>query len=426
MSAAPPALLPLPPQPPGVPWPTDGWPAGAPDADVDAARVDAVAGAAFAPGAAASHGETHALLAVHRGRLVLERYAPGKGPDDTFPSWSVAKSVLHAVTGPLVADGRLALHAPAPVAAWRGAGDPRGAITLEHLLRMVDGLDFVELYEPEGRSDVVDMLFRAGRDDVAAYATARPLAHPPGTYWSYSSGTSNIVAAIVGAAVGGGRAGMEAHLREALFARIGMRSARPRFDAAGTFIGSSFVFATARDFARFGLLYLRDGVWDGLRVLPPGWVDHARTPTPASFGRYGAHWWLALDGTGIFTANGFQGQYVVVDPARDLVLVRLGASSPEQRVAVVHDLRRLVDAFPPVASARSRPPGAAASRPAPSRHGERPSARRAHAVAASAQSAPDSAAPMSFCASHSSPWVPRNAMPSSGAAMRAAHDSTSS
>lgn len=340
-----PTLLPLPPQPEAVPWPRVEWPLASPGAEVDGARLAAVAERAFAPGSAESHGQTLALIVVHRGRIVLERYAPGKGPGDTFPSWSVAKSVLHAATGVLVGEGRLDLHAPAPIAAWRRPGDPRGAITLEHLLRMVDGLDFVEVYEAGGRSDVVEMLFRTGQDDVAGYATARPLAHPPGTYWSYSSGTSNVVAAIAGAAVGGGREGMAAFLRRALFEPLGMRSATPRFDAAGTFIGSSYVFATARDFARFGLLYLRDGVWDGRRVLPAGWVDHARSATPASFGRYGAHWWLALDGTGIFSANGFQGQYVAVDPGRDLVLVRLGISSPEQRVVVLHDLRALVDAF---------------------------------------------------------------------------------
>lgn len=336
----------LPAQPASVPFPTDEWPIAAADAGIDAVRLDAVAGRAFVAGAARSHGETLALLAVCGGRLVLERYAPGKGPEDAFPSWSMAKSMLHAAVGVLVAEGRLALDAPAPVTAWRAPGDPRGAITLEHLLRMVDGLDFVELYEATGRSDVVEMLFREGKDDVAGYAAARALAHPPGTYWNYSSGTSNLVAAIAGAVVGGGRAGMEAFLRRALFDPIGMRSAQPRFDPAGTFIGSSYVFASARDFARFGLLYLRDGVWDGRRVLPAGWVDHARRETPASIGRYGAHWWLAQDGSGIFTANGFQGQYVVVDPARDLVLVRLGVSTPEQRVAVVHDLRAIVDAFP--------------------------------------------------------------------------------
>ena len=321
-------LPPLPPQPHGVPWPTHEWPEDPPDRDVDAATLDAVAAAAFQTPAPASHGETLALVAIHRGRLVFERYAPGKSAADTFPSWSMAKSMLHAVVGMLVGAGRLDLQAPATVAAWRGSGDSRAAITLEHLLRMVDGLDFVELYEPTARSDVVDMIFGAGKADVAGYAIARPALHPPGTYWSYSSGTSNVVARIAGDVVGGGADAMRVFLHERLFGPIGMRSAMPRFDAAGTFIGSSYVFATAQDFARFGLLYLRDGIWDGARLLPRGWVDHARRETPASIGRYGAHWWLALDGSGIFTANGFQGQYIVVDPARDLVVVRLGVSTP--------------------------------------------------------------------------------------------------
>ena len=336
----------LPTQPDGVAWPTSAWPESAPDADVDVSKLRNEADIAFQAPPPASHGETLALLAIHRGRLVFERYAAGKSADDTFPSWSMAKSMTHAAVGILLGEGRVDLDAPAAFAAWRGDGDPRGAITLEHLLRMVDGLDFVEVYEATGRSDVIEMLFGAGKEDIAAYMAARTLAHPPGTYWNYSSGTSNVVAAIAGAAVGGGRDGMEAFLRSALFDPIGMRSAKPRFDPVGTFIGSSFVFATARDFARFGLLYLRDGVWEGKRVLPAGWVDHARTPTPASFGQYGAHWWLALDGTRIFTANGFQGQYIVVDPERDLVLVRLGVSTPAQRAAVVHGLRAIVDAFP--------------------------------------------------------------------------------
>jgi CubicO group peptidase (beta-lactamase class C family) len=210
----------------------------------------------------------------------------------------------------------------------------------------VDGLDFVELYEPSARSDVVDMIFGAGKADVAGYAIARPPLHPPGTYWSYSSGTSNVIARIAGDVVGGSADPMRAFLHERLFDPIGMRSAMPRFDAAGTFIGSSYVFATAQDFARFGLLYLRDGIWDGARLLPRGWVDHARRETPASIGRYGAHWWLALDGSGIFSANGFQGQHIVVDPARDLVVVRLGVSTPAQRVDVVHGLHAIVLAFP--------------------------------------------------------------------------------
>ncbi len=337
-------LEPLPPQPDGRPWPTAEWPEGAPDADVDGVRLSGVADAAFRDEAIATHGRTLSLLAVHRGRIVLERYTQESDAATTFPSWSMAKSMLHAVCGVLVGDGKLDIHAPAPIAAWRG--DARRAITFDQLLRMVDGLAFVEIYEATGYSDAVEMIFRSGKNDVAAYASGRPLAHPPGRYWSYSSGSSNVVSRIAGDAVGGGRDGMEAFLQRALFQPLGMKSAKPLFDAAGTFIGSSFVFATARDFARFGLLYLRDGVWDGKRLLPVGWVDHARTQTPASFGRYGAHWWLALDGSGIFSANGYEGQYVVVDPTRDLVLVRLGVSTPAERVAVVHDLRRMVEAFP--------------------------------------------------------------------------------
>jgi CubicO group peptidase (beta-lactamase class C family) len=314
---------------------------------VDAERLSGLIEPLFATPPSAKHGENLALLAVHRGRLVLERYADGKGPEDSFRSWSMAKSMVHALVGVLVARGALDLQAPAPVPEWRGAGDPRGAITLEHLLRMLDGLDFFEAYVPGGRrSNVLEMLFQHGKDDVAAYAAALPLAHPPGSVWNYSSGTSNIVASAVGRAVGGGRDGMLAFMRSVLFQPLGMRSAAPRFDAAGTFIGSSYCFATARDFARFGLLYLRDGVWEGSRLLPEGWVDHARTPTPASSGWYGAHWWLALDDSGRFSANGYEGQYIVVDPRRDLVLVRLGVSSIEQRAHVLRRLRDVVETFP--------------------------------------------------------------------------------
>jgi CubicO group peptidase (beta-lactamase class C family) len=348
------ALPPLPPQPPGVAWPTRRWEPARLASEVDRGAVERALERALAePGSRAAGeptGETYALLAVHRGRLVAERYAAGHGPETPLPSWSVAKSITHALVGIALRSGKLDPGAPAPVAAWQEAGDPRRAITLEHLLRMCDGLDFVEDYVDAGVSHVIEMLFGAGRDDVAAYAAARPLAHAPGRVFSYSSGTTNLIARMVGDAVGGGRAAMESFMRRELFDRIGMQSADPRFDAAGTFIGSSFVFATPRDFARFGLLYLRDGVWEGERVLPAGWVDHARTPTAVSLGEYGAHWWLAQDGSGRFSANGYRGQYVVVDPARDLVVVRLGGSAPEQRPAVLRLLAELVHAFPVLAS----------------------------------------------------------------------------
>ena len=331
-------LLPLPPQSPDVPWPTADWPTGPLPAGVDAARLDRLLDHALSAPSTPDLGETHAVLAVQGGRLVLERYGPGKGAADTFPSWSMAKSITQALCGLLVGDGRLDVHAPADVPEWAAPGDPRGAITLDLLLRMSSGLDFLEEYLPDRPSDVIQMLWGPGKDDVAAYAAAKPLAHEPGRFWYYSSGATNIVARCLARALGqsdGGQAGagFEAFMRERLFGPLGMTSPIPKFDAAGTFIGSSFCFCTARDFARFGLFYLRDGVWEGRRLLPEGWVDYARTPTwqqPNEDGPYGAHWWLNLE-TGSFAAQGFGGQFIIVAPDIDLVLVRSGDTPLAQK-----------------------------------------------------------------------------------------------
>jgi CubicO group peptidase (beta-lactamase class C family) len=327
------AAVPLPEQPTGVEWPSSDWPRGEPPAG-------------FREPDAAELGKTHALAVIWRGRLVHERYGPEHGPDGSLISWSVAKSFLHAVVGILVRDGKLDPAARADVPEWQTAGDARAAITLDQLLRMSSGLFWREDYVDAQQSDVIEMLFGEGKDDVAAFAAHYPLAHPPDTVWCYSSGTSNIVAAIAGRALGGGAAGYPEFLRRELFGRIGMASATARVDRAGTWIGSSFVFACARDFARFGLLYLRDGVWNGERILPAGWVDYARTVTPGSAGEYGAHWWLPPGDEGMFSANGYQGQYVFVAPARDVVVVRLGESTAEQQPLVREWIRALIECFP--------------------------------------------------------------------------------
>jgi CubicO group peptidase (beta-lactamase class C family) len=322
-------VVPLPPQPNGVPWPTDAWPE----------RTDPPA--ALAPLIEKMFSDhdrfatTYAVVVAHRGAIVAERYDGAlpnwSGPDlavtseTPLLSWSMAKSMTHAAVGILVGRGELALDAPAPVDAW--AHDDRRDITLDQLLQMRDGLDFVEDYIDGGISNVIEMLFGPGRADVAAYAIARPAKHEPGSVFNYSSGTSNIVARIVGDAVGGGEAGMRAFLHDDLFAPIGMRTASPRFDDAGTFVGSSYVDAIARDHARFGLLYLRDGTWDGQRILPEGWVDHARIARSidSDNGRpYGAHWWVVNDEYGTFWASGYEGQMIACVPALDLVIVRLG------------------------------------------------------------------------------------------------------
>jgi CubicO group peptidase (beta-lactamase class C family) len=308
---------------------------------------------------------------MQSGEVVHERYGeqpdtvfgPGEpvGPDTTLVSWSMAKSITHAAVGILVGEGRLRLDAPAPVPDW--AGTEKEAITLQNLLNMRPGLLFVEDYVDESVSHCLEMLFGEGNHDVAAYAAALPLVHTPGEVWNYSSGTTNIIARIVGDVVleqsashrgvaqqseAARREVMESFLRERLFEPVGMHSAIPKFDEAGTFVGSSFVYATARDFAKFGELYRNDGVAsDGTRVLPAGWRDHARTltfhDTEGGFD-YGAQWWLWPDFPGSLGCHGYEGQYTVVLPDRELVVVHLGKCPAEMRGVVEEQLRLIFQA----------------------------------------------------------------------------------
>jgi len=344
------APVPLPSQPDGVPWPTGTWPTG----DAPAALAPLL-DEAFDPDAGL--GTTYAVAAVHRGRLVAERYGGAlpsfvHDPEPVRPgtgllSWSMAKSMLHAVVGMAAADGLVDLDAPAAVPAWHRPDDPRGTITLQDLLAMRDGLDFAEEYTVQKGSDVVEMLFGDGKQDMAAFAADRPLAAPPGTRFNYSSGTSNIVSGIVARAVGPGDP-YRRHLQRRLFDPLGMTSAVPGFDPAGTWLASSYVHATARDYARFGLLYLRDGVWEGRRLLPGGWVDHGRRPRSVdeeSGNAYGAHWWVTDDPAGTFWASGYEGQSITVSPANDLVVVRLGRTVDPEKPVLVDWRARAVAAF---------------------------------------------------------------------------------
>ncbi len=305
------------------------------------------------------------MVVVHRGRVVVERYHGALEHFDRAPtpvtaetpllSWSMAKSMLHAVVGLLVGDGRLDLDTPAPVPEWSDPADPRHAITLRHLLAMRDGLDFVEDYVDDRVSDVIQMLFGDGQPDMAHFAADRPLAAVPGTRFNYSSGTSNIISGIVARTVGPGE-DYARFLHGRLFGSLGMASADPEFDEAGTWVASSYVRATARDYARFGLLYLRDGTWEGVRLLPAGWVDYGRTMVsvddPADPSPHGAHWWGVrgttlenLDPLGTFRASGYEGQTITICPSLDLVLVRLGKTPLEREDALVPWRAAVVQAF---------------------------------------------------------------------------------
>lgn len=341
-------LPPLPQQRSDVPWPTQEWPQDDISPRVDRAKLGGLIAQAFGETATDAFGETHALVVVQHGRLLLERYGKGLSANDTFPSWSKAKSITHALVGLLVADGKIDIHAPAAVPEWRDPGDARGAITLDHLLRMSSGIEFIEEYLPDRPSNVIEMLWGSGKDDTAHFAASFPLAHAPGTFWAYSSGTSNIVARAARIAAGLQGPDFEAFMRTRLFEPLGMKTPIPKFDTSGTFIGSSFCYANARDFARFGLLYLRDGVWEGRRLLPAGWVDYARTPTwqqPTDMGRYGAHWWLDLAGPGSFSANGYEGQFTVAVPDRDMVVVRHGATPADKSDNVKSWIKQIVECF---------------------------------------------------------------------------------
>jgi CubicO group peptidase (beta-lactamase class C family) len=351
--------VPLPAQPPDVAWPTLRWEQG-PQLTGDPAALAALLDPVFAAEETPELGSSLAFVAVQGGRIVAERYGPGHDAGSTFISWSTAKSVTHAAVGMLVQDGLLDPAAPAGVAEWSAPGDERGRITTDDLLAMRSGLHFVEDYVDDSLSDCLEMLWGSGADDVAGYAAAQPLEHPVGETFNYSSGTTNIVARMIcdrlaGAAPGGGsldatgrEAVMRSFLRDRIFGPLGMSSATPKFDAAGTWVGSSYLFATARDFARFGLLYLRDGIWDGRRLLPEGWVDSARTIRSLDVDDgwwYGHHWWIRGDELGTFWANGYEGQMISCVPALDLVVVRLGKTPTELAPHRERFWRDVLDAF---------------------------------------------------------------------------------
>lgn len=341
-----------------APWPSGDGPFVPPkdpvfDADVLRRTLDA---AMAEPEGDGPRRRTRALLVVHRGRLVAERYGPGVDANTPLEGWSMAKSVLSALVGIRIGQGGLALDQSGVLASWRAAGDPRREIELGDLLRMESGLTWTEDYGDVG-GDVASLLFR--QPSAGGFASERTLAVDPGTQFRYSSGTSNIVSLVL-------RRSFERDddywrfPRQALFGPLGMRSAIFEVDPSGTFVGSSFLWATARDWARFGLLFAQDGMWNDTRVLPSGWVAASATPSAASKGRYGLHWWLNRGPEGddsrrqwpdlpadLFWADGFEGQMVAVFPSDELVVVRLGCTKDGRLFRQGDLLRSIRAAFVP-------------------------------------------------------------------------------
>lgn len=345
----------LPPPDPAVLWPEGGaTQVSALPQEVNGPALTAAINKVFVEADPARPIGTRGVVIIYKGRIIGERYSEGFTSETAHLSNSVAKSVTATLIGILVGQGKLALDQPAPIAEWRKPGDPRGAITLDNLMRMSSGLQFEESYS-KVKSDVT-MQYVGG--DLAGFSAAKPLEVPPGTRWQYSTGTSNILGRIATQAAGPDLPTAFAFPRKALFEPLGMRTAVFEPDAAGNLVGGSSFYASARDYGRLGLLYLNDGVWNGKRILPEGWVDYVRTPTPGSEGRYGAQFWLIgkrarkIDiPPDMFNMNGHQGQHVVIIPSRDLVVVRVGLSEFDtwDATAFVEDVLR---ALPPTAPAR--------------------------------------------------------------------------
>lgn len=354
------ARSPLLPQPEAVPYPTASWPTGPLAADVDVAAIEEATRLLFENRGHTLHPDTRALLVVRRGRIVWERYAEGFDAFSRFRSWSAAKSLIQGLVARLVMRGRLELDAPVGAREWQAEGDPRGAITLRHLLQMTSGLDN-EDRTGDRNGLMVRMLFGDLSHDTAHAAASVALLHEPGTYWAYSTGTTQILSRAVGRAIGGGRAGAIAFVRKELAEPLGMRSLIIEFDESGTLLGGAFAWLTARDWARFGTLYLRDGVWEGRRLLPEGWVEFTRTPTPVeNNGVFTAHFWITAEPKAkqsralrpeieSFQVIGAAGQLVVMVPDRDLVVVRLGENFHTSWSLLGHTLSEIVLAFPELA-----------------------------------------------------------------------------
>ena len=306
---------------PGVNPDTIDWPMGdrAP-VERDTLGLGAAVGIAFGDGGAPSTA-TRAVVVVYHGQIVAERYAPGFDRHTRLTGWSMTKGITNALVGILVNEGKLNVYQSAPVGTWQE--DQRNRIIMADLLHMESGLRWWEFYE--GPSDATQMLFK--EKDMGAYAMESAVRNPPGKVFNYSSGTANILSAIIRKTVAD--SDYYRFPYEQLFYKTGMYSALLEPDAGGTFVGSSYCYATARDWARFGLLYLQDGVWNGQRILPKGWVDFTRTGDLATGNSYGALWWLN-EGlrhpklpADCYSCEGYEGQYIWVIPSKDLVVVRM-------------------------------------------------------------------------------------------------------
>lgn len=297
---------------------------------------------------------TRAVVIFHRDQLIAERYADGFDATTPQNSWSMTKSATSALIGILIRDGRLNIQDQAPIPEWQSLGDLRRQVTTEDLLFMVSGLEFNEGYEGDPVSDVNRMLMNSR--DLAAFASSFPVTAEPGSRWAYQTASSVLLGRVIRETLADDDAYYHFAQRE-LFNRLGARHSHYQADGAGNYVGGAFLYATPRDWARFGLLYLDDGVFAGRRILPEGWVEYSTTPTSASLEAraYGAQFWLNTRGENqwmpavpedAYAARGHYGQSVIIIPSRQLVVVRMGQTFDPGAWDTEAFLVELLDALP--------------------------------------------------------------------------------
>ncbi|REE83824.1 CubicO group peptidase (beta-lactamase class C family) [Lutibacter oceani] len=286
---------------------------------------------------------TRAVVVIYKNKLIVEKYAPGFTKETKLLGWSMTKSITNAVLGVLEKQGKIAISQTSLFLEWKN--DNRSKITLNNLLQMNSGLEWVEDYN--NISDVTKMLFLD--QDMTKTQLNKPLIGKPNNSWNYSSGTTNLLSGFIRNQFKTHQEYLDFWYKE-LIDKIGMNSMLIETDATGNYIGSSYGWATARDWAKFGLLYLNEGSWNGEQILNKSWVDYSKTPTNGSNGQYGAQFWLNDGGVypnvpkDLFSCNGYQGQHVFIIPSKDIVVVRLGLTeNPEFNVDAF--LSKILDAI---------------------------------------------------------------------------------
>jgi len=329
-----------------IPWPLGDVLSEALPEGVDYQKLESILDEAIDKPGEEPFKKTLGVAVVYNNELVGENYLEGYDAWTKFHGWSMTKSVTGALTGALVQEGKMDVRAETGIPEW--AGDARKNITVENILHMSSGLEWVENYFTI--SDATVMLMQS--DDMFASIAGCELTNEPGSFWNYSSGDANLLSGLIRNAIGN-QEEYHGYAYTRLFHRIGMLNTIVETDASGLFVASSYSYGSIRDWARFGMLFLNNGIFEGDTVLTQEWVEYMRSPAPASDGQYAGTFWLKESDVenalvdvpeDIFFADGFLGQRIYIIPSKKLVVVRMGYSL--SNFSVNDFLRDIIATFP--------------------------------------------------------------------------------